>query len=313
MTLSGFVLRIERSSIHDGPGLRTVLFLKGCPLRCAWCSTPESQQQAPERGYASHRCTTCGTCVRSCPQGALTTSADSGKIVTDATKCTTCFICVTKCPQRAIKKYGCQMTVQSAVQEIVKDEIFFFHSGGGVTISGGEPLTQPDFVAAVLRECKERGIHTAIETSFHVPFAVIEKVLPWLDVLYVDIKHAEQEQHRQWVGSENSRILDNIKKADESKHPLAIVVRIPLIPGINDTDANLSATAKFCRSLNKLKSIELLPYHRLGIETYKNLGIEYAMGELARPAQAAILERADFLSQQNPGAPVQSGGGFNKA
>lgn len=202
------------------------------------------------------------------------------------------------------------MSVQEAVREISKDEIFFFHSAGGVTISGGEPLSQPDFVSEVLRECRELGIHTAIETSLFAPFESIEKILPWLNVLYVDIKHMDGELHKHWAGPDNSQILENILKIDQSKYQVEIIVRIPMIPGANDSDSNLSATAQFCKSLNKLKEIELLPYHRLGTDTYKNLEMNYPLKDLVPPSQDRIRERASFLSQQTPGVPVRVGGGF---
>jgi pyruvate formate lyase activating enzyme len=302
----GTVLRIERTSIHDGEGLRTVLFLKGCPLKCRWCSTPESQRFGLEKGYAQDRCIGCGICVRSCPEGALSISDDTQKVLTDLSKCKKCFICAAKCPRRAIKQYGSLMSVKEVVGEISKDEIFFFHSGGGVTISGGEPLSQPEFVSEVLRECRALGIHTAIETSFHVPYENMEETLPWLNVLYVDLKHMNKVLHKEWVGHENSLILDNIKKADQSKYPLEIIVRIPMITGMNDTDSNLLAAVEFCKSIKKLKEIELLPYHRLGTETYKYLEMEYLLKDLAPPSQELIFERARFLMELNPGVPVSA-------
>jgi len=306
--LVGSVLRIERTSIYDGQGLRTVLFLKGCPLSCRWCSTPESQNSTPQKGYARDRCKGCGRCVGVCPTGALVMSLDGLKVLTDTSKCQNCFACVTKCWQGAHKRYGSLLTVQEVVREIAKDEIFFFHSGGGVTISGGEPLNQPGFVAEVLRECRELGIHTALETSFYTPYENIAKVLPWLNILYVDIKHMAEEFHKQWVGSDNALILENIRRVDQANEPMEIIVRIPLVPGVNDTDSNLSATMEFCKSLNKLQEIELLPYHRLGLETYSNLAMDYQLQELVPPEQERILERADFLARQNPGVPIRVAG-----
>ncbi|EGW36567.1 glycyl-radical enzyme activating protein [Desulfosporosinus sp. OT] len=306
--LVGSVLRIERTSIYDGQGLRTVLFLKGCPLRCRWCSTPESQLATLQKGYARNRCVGCGMCVCTCPEGALSLAEDGLNVITDFSKCQNCFMCVAKCLQNAHKKYGSLLSVQEVVREIVKDEIFFFHSGGGVTISGGEPLSQPDFVAEVLQECRALGIHTALETSFHAPYESIAKVLPWLNVLYVDLKLMDKEFHKQWVGTDNALILDNLQKVDQTKEPLEIIVRIPLVPGANDSDANLSATAEFCKSLKKLKEVELLPYHRLGLETYRNLDRDYLLQELISPSAEEISERASFLALQDPGVPIRVGG-----
>lgn len=308
----GSLLRIERTSIHDGPGLRTVIFLKGCPLRCRWCSTPESQRFDPERGYAADRCTRCGVCMDVCPEGALFMPEDGLKVRTDVSKCSHCFICVSKCPQGAIKKYGSLMSVRAVVREITKDEIFFYYSGGGVTISGGEPFRQPDFSAAVLRECRERGIHTAIESCLHEPYKSIEKALPWLNLCYVDIKHMDGESHKRWVGPDNSLILANIRRVDRCEYPLEIVVRIPLIPGANDSDTNLTKTAEFCKSLKRLKHLELLPYHRLGVETYNYLEREYSLKELVPPTRDWILERASFLSQRIPGVSIKIGGGYEE-
>jgi pyruvate formate lyase activating enzyme len=253
---NGIILRIERTSIHDGKGLRVVVFLKGCPLSCKWCSTPESQQADVENGY--------------------------GRI----------------------------LTVDQVVDEICKDEIFFFHSGGGVTISGGECLLQPDFVAGVLKECLQRGINTAIETSLFAPWQSVQKVLPLLNTIYVDLKHPDGGIHEKFAGVDNSLILTNLKKLDQSNLLFDIHLRIPLIPGINDEDDTLLATLSIAKTIKKLKEIEILPYHRLGVGTYALLGRSYELQDVATPSREYIIERTEFVRKQKPGIPVKAGGGY---
>jgi len=306
--IEGVVLRIERTSIHDGQGLRTVLFLKGCPLSCQWCSTPESQNKTVEKGYITDRCAGCGTCVEKCPQGAL--SLVNGRVQTDNTLCQDCFACVAVCPKDARKGYGKTMTVGQAVAEISKDEIFYFHSGGGVTISGGECLLQPDFVAGVLEECRLRGIDTAIETSLFSSWQTVKKLLPFVNTLYVDLKHPDGIEHKKLVGVGNDVILANLRKIDSSDLPFDLHLRLPLIPGINDSDDNLLAALAIAASLRKLKEIELLPYHRLGVDTYTHLGRPYQLVDLPTPSQQYIIERAGFLRKQNLTVPVKVGGGY---
>ena len=240
MNDKGTVLRIEKTSIHDGDGLRTVVFLKGCPLRCMWCSTPESQRAVIEHGY------------------------------------------------------GSVMTVAEVIKEISKDEIFYFHSGGGVTISGGEPLLQADFTAELLKESKRRGINTAIETSMFGDFGSIKKLLPYLDTLYADIKHIDSNAHKHFTGAGNETILENIKAAAECFGG-NIVIRIPLIPTVNMTAENAAGIAEFCRGLSKVHMIELLPYHRLGVETYRKLDLEYGFFDVEVPSAGDVEGFAEVV------------------
>jgi len=304
--IEGVILRIERTSIHDGPGLRTVLFLKGCPLSCRWCSSPESQRTVPEKGYSPDRCIGCGTCVAHCPEGAL--SLVDGTVRTEVSSCSECFGCVAVCPHDARKGYGQRMTVSQAITEISKDEIFFFHSGGGVTISGGECLLQPDFTAGVLKGCRLRSIDTAIETSLFASWQSIEKTLPFLNTIYVDIKHPNGNQHRDLVGIDNSLMLANLEKLDQDDHPFGLHLRIPLIPGVNDADDTLLAVLAIAAPLKKLKEIELLPYHRLGVATYALLGRPYQLENLAVPSDEYIMERTAFLLKQDLTVPLKVGG-----
>jgi pyruvate formate lyase activating enzyme len=306
--IKGVVLRFERTSMHDGPGLRTVLFLKGCPLACRWCSTPESQKKGLEKGFLASSCTACGTCVEVCPTGALW--LEGGALKFDRTRCTACFACVDACPQEAHKGYGRIMTVEQAVEEICKDEIFYFHSGGGVTVSGGECLLQPDFVEGVLTECRLRGIDTAVETSLHAPWRNVERILPGVNTFYFDIKHPDPNEHRRLVGVDNTIILDNLYRLDGGDHAVELYMRIPLVPGVNDSEQALFGFSSIAARLRKIKGIEILPYHRLGSGTYRTLGREYLLDGLPSPPPGLINERLEFLKRQNPNLAVKAGGGF---
>ncbi|MCD8123497.1 MAG: glycyl-radical enzyme activating protein [Lachnospiraceae bacterium] len=302
---TGHILRIEYSSIHDGPGLRTVLFLKGCPLRCRWCSTPESHRQRPEHGYRPEKCVGCGKCAALCPQGAL--RLEEGKIVCDKNLCTECMRCAFHCPKGAYTVYGQEMTVSQALEYVLKDELFFFYSGGGVTLSGGEVTAQADFAAEILRECRRNGIHTAIETSCCADYAEIQKLLPYVNLMMADIKMMDSEKHLFWTGIRGEKILENLCRIDASDYEGEIVIRIPLIPGVNDSDDNLRRTVAFCNDLKKIKGIEVLPYHELGKETYLLLGREYPM-TCTPMSHEKFIERLSYVRAQNPRVPVTSEG-----
>jgi len=309
--LTGSVLRFERASIHDGQGLRTVLFLKGCPLHCPWCSTPESRNLTPQRGYLEALCTLCGRCVDACPAQALALADQEKRITHDQANCKLCFNCVTVCPQNAIRIYGVTLSVAETVKEIRKDEIFYFHSGGGLTISGGEPFWQPEFTAAVLKSCKILGIHTAVESCLHVPYSQIETALPWIDHLYADLKQMDSSLHQLWLGEDNRLILENIKQVDSTVFPLDITIRLPLIPGFNDSDQNLKETVQFSLKLNKVIAIEILPYHRLGSDTYRHLGLDYQCRDLTPPSEDYLEERAVFMRNIAGNLPVKIGSGLS--
>lgn len=296
MPAVGNVLRVERTSIHDGGGLRTVFFLKGCPLRCLWCSTPESQAAEPERAYNSEKCTLCGVCVCTCIESALTLDKEAGRVAVDKNRCVHAFNCAARCPTGAMVRYGVKMTSTEAIREIAKDEIFYFHSRGGVTVSGGEPLEQEEFVREILLGCRERSIHQAMETSFFAAWERIERLLPILNLLYVDLKHIEARRHREIVGVDNAIILENMQRASGSACDFEMIVRLPLIPGMNDEDDDLRRTAGFLATLRKVKEVELLAYHRLGTETYRNLGLEYPLAKIKIPSKEYMEEKAKLLA-----------------
>lgn len=290
--------------MHDGAGLRTVVFLKGCPLNCAWCSTPEGQRSSIEIGFIKEKCDECGICIYTCPEGCFSIAED-GAFAFDLKKCTHCQECIESCLKGAVQSYGRIMTDEQVIEQISRDEIFYFFSGGGVTISGGECLTQPDFVSSILRECRTRGINTTMETSLFAPWDSVAKVLPYLDSLYVDIKHSDSAAHKNFTGVGIELIWENLRRIDELDLRLPIYIRVPLIPGVNDSDTNLQTILAMASKLKKAKSIELLPYHRLGVSTYEFLGKHYSLKNIQTPSADYLRERGTFLRKQKSRLPVK--------
>lgn len=243
------ILRIEKISLNDGSGLRTVIFFKGCPLRCAWCSTPESQACYEEVYYQPQKCTLCGRCVEVCPNGALKLDPQAGQVLRNHTLCTNCAACVSICNRKAQGVYGRDMTLHQVMKHIHRDEVFYFHSGGGVTLSGGDILMQAEFARDVLRKCKESCIHTSAELDMFGSYEKIEMLLSDLDELYVDIKLMDAEQHKKWTGRDNQGILNNIRRAAMDCKKDSLHIRVPLIPGVNDSPKNILETVDFCKDL----------------------------------------------------------------
>ena len=298
------ILRVEKSSIYDGRGLRNVVFFKGCPMQCAWCSTPESQSFNAEIGIDLAKCINCGECAKACKKGALQLN---GQPVLQRELCDGCFTCAEVCKKRAIKKYGLDVRTTQLASNLVKDEIFYFHSGGGVTLSGGEPCAQSESAAELLHELKKHGVHTSIETALCCSWENIKTLLPYLDCVLADIKHMDSDIHKRWTGFDNSTIIENIHQLDSSDYPFSFILRFPLIPDINDDDENLYALAALTRKLTKkLQSIEILPYHRLGSITYKYLGRDYRLEETSVSTVAHIEERVNYLRSCLPGVPVMA-------
>ena len=280
----GVIFDIRKYSIHDGPGIRTTVFFKGCPLRCWWCHNPEGQDVEPELVYRKSRCLGCDECSKSCQREAISLVAQS--ISVNREKCVPCNNCCRVCPSDALSIAGKQMTVKEILEEIEKDRTFYEESRGGVTFSGGEPLMQPDFLNALLNECKERAIHTAVNTCGFAQYEIIDRIRDKVDLFLYDIKTMDNRKHRKYTGASNEQILKNLKKLAESGS--SIVISFPIIPGINDDDKNVTRTAEFISSLPNIQQVNLLPYHRAGIEKYKNLGKPYKLDKIQPPSNQRV-------------------------
>lgn len=274
---TGTVFNVQKFSVHDGEGIRTLVFLKGCPLHCPWCSNPESQRREPERAYNPTRCLTakvCGRCAKACPTGAV--SVVEGLICFDRAKCTGCNACVRACPTGAQTVYGEIMSVDDILKRVEEDAVFYSRSGGGLTLSGGEALAQPDFALALLREAKARRLHTALETCGHYSVDVLERACRLLDELIFDIKSLDSERHKAFTGVGNERILENIRFVFDRFPDLPVLVRTPVVPGFNDTE---EAILRIREIVPKRPGIryEALTYHRMGQPKYAYLGRPYPL------------------------------------
>ena len=284
------VFNIQRFSIEDGPGIRTTVFLKGCPLRCLWCSNPESQNSFTEVGHRNSVCTKCGRCMEICKVKA-TSLTDEGTR-TNRKVCTGCGKCVDVCVSGARKIYGKEMSVEEVYREVLKDRAYYQNSGGGVTVSGGEPLIQADFVDELLKRCQEIGIHTCIETCGYADSEAWNKVLPYTNLVLFDLKLMDPTAHQKWTGKSNEKILRNLKLVSCSGVP--IVMRIPVIPGINDSEENITDTALYIKNLG-LRQVNLLPYHKYGEGKYVMLDRQYSLSELKPPEDSELEKLANIF------------------
>jgi pyruvate formate lyase activating enzyme len=275
-----------RFSIHDGPGIRTTVFFKGCPLECAWCHNPESIHSYPELLLRTDICLKCGVCVIACEQGAIHKEPEG--YFTDRSACVVCGECVKVCPVEARAKIGSTMTVAEVMRTVLADRVFFDQSGGGVTFSGGEPTRQPAFLHSLLQASKREGLHTAVDTCGYAPWEVFEKIAPLTDLFLFDIKLIDPQKHRCWTGVSNRRILENLTKLDAAGWPVSL--RIPVIPGLNDNSEDLEQLATWLDTLQNVRQLHLLPFHQGGTEKYHRLGRSFILQETS-PADKASIER----------------------
>lgn len=265
---TGIVFNCMRFAVNDGPGIRTTVFFKGCPLRCTWCHNPESQDGKPSLLYAPERCLSCGDCVHACTHGALRWD---GAPVRDENKCELCGACCNICVSEARRLAGYRVTVDQLLQTILRDRILYDESGGGVTFSGGEPLSQPEFLQEILMACRAERIHTTVDTCGYAKPETFVRVCSHADMLLFDLKVMDSELHREVTGVGNETILENLKTA--ARMPKPLIVRIPVVPGVNDDPANISATLEFLKSI-AVSRVDLLAYHQTGQEKYRRLGWE---------------------------------------
>ncbi len=282
MQQGGYIIQSQHLSVNDGDGIRTILFLAGCPLRCQWCANPEGFTSQAKVGFFAEHCTACRLCTQVCPQGI------DINLNLERDRCTACGACTQVCPHHAKKYLTEYKTVDELVEEVKRQMIFFRHSGGGVTFSGGEATMQTEFLRALANRLSDMGVHLAMETSAYFDYDKVRDILLLLDQLFVDIKHMDDAKHQQYTGVSNKRILENISRMKELKIP--IVVRIPTIIGVNADEENIRATACFVRDNLPGAQIELLPYHTLGLYKYEALG-------LPLPPERFVAPTAEELTQ----------------
>ena len=290
---TGIVFNVQKFSVHDGEGIRTLVFLKGCPLHCPWCSNPESQRREPERAYNPTRCLTaavCGRCAKACPTGAV--SIVGGLVCFDRSKCTGCNACVRACPSGAQTVYGDTQSVDQILSRVEEDGVFYTRSGGGLTLSGGEALAQPDFALALLREAKKRHIHTTIETCGHYPTDVLDQACRVLDALIFDIKCLDSARHKKATGVGSELILKNIGHVFEHFPDLPVLIRTPVIPGFNDTEEDILGIREMIPRKANIR-YEALTYHRMGQPKYGYLGRRYELEGVK--ADEAFMKRLNIM------------------
>ena len=302
------VFNIQTYCIHDGPGIRDTVFVKGCPLRCLWCSNPESNLAKPQLMTYSSKCSGCGLCVDACPNKAISIGPYNGTgkyiALTDRSRCTDCGKCTDVCPRNAREISGKDMTVRECIDKVKRDKLFFDDSKGGLTISGGEVLAHPDFAANLLAAAHENGIGTCVESSSFAPRETVDKVFAHVDIALLDVKHMDDELHKKYTGVSNKQILDNIKHIKKDLG-VNIIIRVPIIPGCNDDDNNIKETALFAKSLGDDVLVNLLPGHKLGESKNESLGTPNKM-TVEVPSQEHLEHLKSIV--ESVGTPCKIGG-----
>jgi pyruvate formate lyase activating enzyme len=290
---SGFIFDIKRFAIHDGPGVRTTVFFKGCSLRCWACHNPEGQERAPDLMLREERCNLCGDCVELCAQHAV--SLEGETLLIDRVKCDLCGRCAEECLTGAIELAGREATAAEVMQQIERDTVYYDEGGGGVTFSGGEPLFQPGFLLTLLRACKRREIATTLDTCGYAPRRVIEAVYPLVDLFLYDLKLIDNDRHREFTDVPNGPILGNLRWLAGVAAP--VIVRFPLLPEVNDDEANVRALGEFLAELATLYPVDVLPYHRIGVDKYERLSRPYRLEQAETPPDATVATTVRVLEE----------------
>ncbi len=292
--IRGRITGIQRFCLHDGPGIRSTVFLMGCPLRCWWCHNPETRCSAPQLAFIAFRCLSCSACVAACPQGAQRLGPAGRSI--DRSCCTACGACVGACPAAALELVGREVDVAELIAEVDRDRPFYRQSGGGMTLSGGEPLLQGAFALALLQAAKAIGLHTCVETCLHVDAAILDRALPYVDLFLCDYKETDSERHRRWTGVGNERILANLRRLHASGARLRL--RCPMIPGLNDRYQHVAGIAALAHELAGIDGVELMPYHPLGEGKHDRFGFAGRPAfSASAPEPAAVRAWKDELAR----------------
>lgn len=289
--VTGWIFDIKKFALHDGPGIRTTVFCKGCPLRCVWCHNPESMAPGPELSFSVDRCIGCGTCIDACPNDAM--RIDSGARTCDRELCVRCGKCVDGCFAGALEIIGHEVSIEDVMIEVRKDAPFYRTSGGGVTISGGEPLMQSEFTIAILHQCRAEGFHTALDTSGQAPWDVLASVAAHADLVLYDLKAVDSSAHERHTGTGNDLILDNLRRLSGLGVPVEI--RMPIVPGLNDSAKDIDAAGELISSLDNVSGVRLLAYHRLAGVKYERLGQANPAVDLRSPDADHMTEIAERL------------------
>lgn len=295
------IFNIQKFSVHDGPGIRTTFFFKGCPLSCLWCHNPESQNYNKQVLFDKDKCVSCLNCQEACPENAI--SVKNNIVTTDEQLCKHCGLCEIYCIPGARQVVGKEYTIEEIMKEALKDRVFYNKSGGGVTVSGGEPLTQIDFVEDFLKRLKAENIHTAVDTSGAVNFDRLQRISEYTDLFLYDIKLMDDEKHKRYIGASNKLILSNLEKLSEIHD--GINIRMPIIEGINADENHIKKTIEFIKKLN-IKKVNLLPYHDIAMHKYKKLGISYEKEKMSKPSDEKIQQFKNMFIDE--GYEVKIGG-----